>query len=225
MKINNFPGTDVFSTISKISPAELKNDKVKLNDFYKKPVSINEAKQWGKNEDSELNKCPKWDLNKIPLSFFINYNNDQENFFPEFINAARSAFLPWSRGSYGRIRFLETFNKDNADIILSWSDVTIFGRDFESGHTDLKVVNHRIEKAEITIVIYPIIDKQLSPAKRIERVRRTTLHEAGHALGLNHSNSRKDVMYHRGIDNKNLSDNDIRRINELYSSNNSGVIS
>ncbi|MCK7521154.1 MAG: matrixin family metalloprotease [Ignavibacteriales bacterium] len=147
-----------------------------------------------------------------------------KKFLPEFIKQAKLAFQPWSRATYGLIRFEETLNINNADIILNWSDNIVFGRDFEVGHNNLKVVSNKIEKAEITIIVYPMIDHGCDNLKRIERVRRTALHEIGHAIGLNHSNNSKDVMFHRGINNKNLSSNDIKRINELYNSVNPDII-
>lgn len=213
MRINNFININFISAALK---------KTKLDN--KTPV-IDELKQWEKNDTFKIDKCPKWDIKRIPLSVFINpHVNNNERFLPEFIGAAKSALQPWSRASYGLIRFRETLNKDHSDIIIDWSDTVIFGRDFEVGHTDLKIINNKIEKAEITIIIYPIIDRLASNSFRIERIRRTVLHEMGHALGLNHSNSSKDVMFHRGIDNKNFSKNDIIRLNDLYNSKSHDII-
>ena len=65
----------------------------------------------------------------------------------------------------------------------------------------------------------------LSAENRIDRVKRTALHEIGHALGLNHSNNPKDIMFHRGIYNKSLSIIDIKRINELYKTRDLDLIS
>lgn len=218
MRINNFNGYKLFSGISETFRANQKAD-LPVND-----KETDKIKGWNNNDKTQISSCPRWDSDKIPLKFFINQNITKERFLAEFINAAKSSFQPWSRASYGLIRFQEIFNRNDADIIIDWSDTVVFGRDFEVGQNNLKVVNNKIQKAEITIIIYPIIDRLASPSSRIERVRRTTLHELGHALGLNHSNSSKDIMFHRGITNKTLSSNDIMRLNELYSSKKSDIL-
>lgn len=216
MNINNIVGN--FLNIPNIPGLGSQPGTVKPERKQDKTVSVNELKKWRNNEKLDDNGCPKWDIERIPLKYYINKNMFDEKFLPDFIIAAKSSFIPWSRASYGLIRFQETLNKKEADIIINWSNIIVFGRDLEVGHTDLNVVNNRIEKAEITVIIYPIIDRLANNNARVERVRRTVLHEIGHSLGLNHSNSDKDVMHHRGINNKNLSANDIKRFNELYNS-------
>jgi len=189
----------------------------------KKTDLIDELSQWEENE-KDGTKSPKWDLERIPLKFFINPLPTDENYLKEFEKAVETAFSPWERASAGIIRFEKIYNLTNADIIIEWSNTATLGREYEAGHSNLKIAGNKIDKAEITVLIYPIIDAMAAPEARIERVRRTAVHEIGHVLGLNHSNSSKDVMHHRGINNKNLSENDIRRLNELYSSKSKEII-
>jgi len=189
----------------------------------KKADLIDELAQWEENE-KDGTKSPKWDLDRIPLKFFINPLPANESYLEEFEKAVQTAFSPWERASSGIIRFEKVYSQTNTDIILEWSNSAVLGREFEAGHSDLKIVGNKIDKAEITILIYPIIDRMASIEARVERVRRTAVHEIGHVLGLNHSSSNKDVMHHRGINNKNLSANDIRRLNELYSSKNKEIL-
>ena len=185
---------------------------------------VNELLSWRENEKLESRKCPRWDISRIPLKYFINNAHENDKFLPEFINAVQSAFLPWTRASSGLIRFERIFNEDISDIIIDWADTTTIGRDFECGHADLKVFNNKIEKAKIEIVVSPLIDNFASTQQRIERVRRTALHETGHSLGLNHSENKKDIMYYRGINNNKLSSNDIKRLSDLYQSSKPDII-
>jgi len=185
---------------------------------------VNELLSWRENEKLEGRKCPRWDISRIPLKYFIYNSNESDRFLPEFVNAAQSALLPWTRASSGLIRFERVFNEDTGDIVIDWTDTITTGRNFESGHADLKVFNNKIEKAKIEIVISPMIDKFASSVQRIERVRRTALHEMGHSLGLNHSDNKKDLMYYRGISNNRLSANDIKRLADLYHSSKPDII-
>lgn len=216
MKINNpsnfniYPQLKAYQALSK-SVSSMSTD------------SIDKVKQWEENEKNK-NSSPRWDLVKVPIKFYISTVSDPDTFLPEFIEMIEKSFHPWSAASYGKIRFIRTYNYDEADIMVNWANQTLLGRDFEAGHSNQKIVNNRIEKAEITIITLPAIDKNLSKAQRIERVRRTALHEIGHILGLNHSNSSKDMMFHRGINNKTLSENDIRRLNDLYSGKNPNIV-
>jgi len=196
---------------------------------------LQELLQWEEHEENiknkniikNIKKQHKWNLKKIPLKFYIvslNKDTHSEKLMPQFIKAAENSFHVWSRASLGLIRFEKTLNPDNADILVYWSTETLAERTYEAGHSDLEVINNEIRKAEITLIVFPVIDLNLSSENRIERVRRTALHEIGHVLGLEHSNNEKDVMFHRGIYNKNLSHTDIKRLSELYKTKDLDVV-
>lgn len=221
MRINNFGNFGFnFQNLSFNKKAQVMSDDNSALD--NNTGTIDKLNKWNNNDKSE-GISPKWDLNRIPLRFFIDSNCYEEKFLAEFVDTVRLSFLPWSRASYGLIRFQETFQEDSADIKINWSNETVLGRDFETGHNNLKVIGNKIDKAEITIVIYPIIDKSASSTSRIERVKKTSLHEIGHALGLKHSNSPKDLMFYRANNTK-LSSNDIYGLNELYNFKNPTLI-
>jgi hypothetical protein len=216
MKINNVNFNNIVPQITE--PVKKYEQKVQNTQQQKGLIDfVNELVSWKENEKLQ-NKCPRWDISKIPLKYFINNCNENDKFIPEFLMAAQSVFLPWTRASSGLIRFDRVYNENISDITVNWTDTITKGRNFEAGNANLKVLNNKIEKAEIQIVIFPVIDHLAKNEQRIERVRRTALHELGHALGLNHSNSKKDVMYYRGINNHTLSSNDMKRLVDLYNS-------
>jgi hypothetical protein len=87
------------------------------------------------------------------------------------------------------------------------------------GHTDRKIQDRLILQATITLLPEPAIDQRLSIEGRKQRMYSTLLHELGHALGMEHTESERDVMHHRGWRNTHLSDNDAYQLKTLYARN------
>lgn len=127
------------------------------------------------------------------------------------------AFVEWQAASGTLIGFEWTVRPEQAHIQIKWNDTPVRGRQYEVGHTQRDVVPpHWIRQAQITLLTAPLIDQHLGERQRKDRLYTTVLHEVGHALGLEHTHSKRDVMHHRGWQNKHLSTNDIQRLHQLY---------
>jgi predicted Zn-dependent protease with MMP-like domain len=183
------------------------------------PLSLLDAiRQWEQGEKQEQSRV-RWRPERMPLS--VGVEDPPTNALLEkkaLHQQLRTALRQWELASQGAVTFVFTQKTGaSSDIQLRWEQTTTFGRDYEVGHTERKVQGIWIQQVSVTLITQPVIDRYLSPKKQRQRLYSTLLHELGHALGLEHSESERDVMHHRGWRNLYLSDNDVRQIQALYS--------
>ncbi len=127
------------------------------------------------------------------------------------------ALREWEACSGGHIKFIESVRPSEGMIRLEFSDEIVLGRTYEVGHTSRQIQSpHWIVGATITLIRSPEIDKHLLGRQLEQRVYATILHELGHALGLEHSEHPRDVMFHQGWRNTQLTLNDIQHLQSLY---------
>jgi Matrixin len=136
---------------------------------------------------------------------------------PDLTPLVLSACREWEASSGGLIHIYQGIIPEQADIRIEWTDTPTLGREFEVGHTDRAVqAPCWIHQATVTLLTNPEIDKHLFPEQVQRRLYTTVLHELGHALGLEHSQNKADVMHHQGWRNRQLTLNDIQGLQELY---------
>ncbi|MBX9567646.1 MAG: matrixin family metalloprotease [Candidatus Obscuribacterales bacterium] len=120
----------------------------------------------------------------------------------------------WTSACEGHVTFEKVQSADRANISIEWVE----GKDkmehsFAAGTTGYATNASGQRRHNL---------KLLAPTKNsntdAEHLYGVTLHEFGHSLGLSHSSSPNDVMYYSGSRSGQnaLSENDRKRINELY---------
>ena len=184
--------------------------------------ALSALEQWRVHAEDTTKHSARWSLTQCPLKVFVEPHPDQTAEALQHANpqALLGAMRQWEAATQGAIRFTlitaPRHRPEDADLLISWDAQTTLGRDYEVGHTNRTVQGQRLTHAHITLITQPLIDGHLSPLQRQQRLYTTVLHETGHALGLEHSDSAKDVMHHRGWQHPTLSENDIQRIRHLY---------
>jgi hypothetical protein len=180
-------------------------------------AALNALGQWRSETSKIAPQSVRWSLAQMPLKVWLSLAEDTTMPTNRLLFAT---LRQWEVASKGQIRFRlmdpVTERMEDADIFFQWSRETVKGRDYEVGHANREVQGQRIQKVTITLILEPLIDGYLTREKRRSRLLATVLHETGHALGLEHSESNQDVMYYRGWRQELLSPQDAQRLVDLY---------
>lgn len=137
--------------------------------------------------------------NKSNLSYYI-YNTSSHMTATARKNAIESALYLWE--IYTSFTFEETTNISDADILFAWVTgehgdgmINAFGPDSATtAHMYPETSGNLMNKANIHFNDYKNwVDKEVPDSGEIDLVH-TTLHEVGHALGLDHSEVNESIM-------------------------------
>jgi predicted Zn-dependent protease len=128
--------------------------------------------------------------------------------------AAVRGFQYWNRKPFELIIDSRTTSSEPADITVTWN------AGLSGSQLGLTRIDWRVEKGEPRFQVLRLILAARNPADlrqelRPQQVLLTAAHEMGHALGLPHSDSRRDVMYPTNTA-RSLSTRDFRTLDALY---------
>lgn len=152
----------------------------------------------------------RWPFSRLPLAVYISNGNDEsgrpvKGFREEYNYILLSALDDWMKASHYKLSYRLVRNPQEASIACTWTDDPAFlheqGNKVEQGVAQVfresKLApdgTRAIVSANVRILVS---DRDSGVALSTDEMKKTCLHEIGHALGMvGHSPSNKDVMFY-----------------------------
>lgn len=151
---------------------------------------------------SEGGRFHRWPPNRLPIKVWVSQGEGVPGFRPEFRAGFFEALNSWMKAAQGRLQYVLVDSKEQADLTGEWTgnpyDVKPTGHNVEQGVCLLSSLDRGrdsidIDRADIRILT---IDRNNQQPLSDEEMKKTCLHELGHAMGLQgHSTNNHDVMF------------------------------
>lgn len=153
-------------------------------------------------------RIERWPLARLPIRVFISNGTDQHGnpvsgFQEQYNELLLGALNTWVKASNYRLAYVLVDDVKNADLICTWTDQVGFSRDAEASveQGNTRVLTRPTPDGVATILKVNLVILLVNPTSgkyiSAEDVKKTCLHELGHALGFaGHSTNNHDVMFY-----------------------------
>jgi tetratricopeptide (TPR) repeat protein len=141
---------------------------------------------------TENGRCFRWPRERLPLRIYVQDGTGTAGFRPAYTKALYDSLSEWSRASQNRILFNLVQDPRQADIVCTWTADPYEVRqsnteDVEQAACAIRFSNNPMQgfipilHADLRILT---VDRELRKPLSDDDMKKTCLHELGHALGL-----------------------------------------